>query len=329
MIKDKTVLVLGAGASMPFGFPSGQLLKDLICQKLRMDYPEPSPRLRELLLQIGFKDDHIEDFRQSLLRSPISSVDAFLEHSPDFKDVGKVAISKELLDTENEFQLFAYWQSKRLAQWKGDEPVLSPGVHIDDDNWYQLLFTRLNAPFDDFEKNNICIITFNYDRSLEHYLFTGLRYTYKKAIDECAEKLKAIKIIHVHGSLGPLPWQQSDNAVPYKGRATIERVKVASQNIKIIPEANTKTDEFDLAFEELKSAKDINFLGFGYHETNMTRLGLKELGSGAPVSGTIYGLSAQDIYRLRNLGLTYMQENFHRFVDERVYQFLNKKAVFH
>ena len=314
---------------MPFGFPSGQLLKDLICEKLRKGYPEQSPNLRDFLLQIGFKEGYIEDFRQSLLCSPISSVDVFLEHSPDFKDVGKVAISRELLDTEGEFRLFAYWQSKRLAKWKGDEPVLYRGDHIDDDNWYQLLFARLNTPFDDFEKNNICIITFNYDRSLEHYLFTGLRRTYNRTIDECAEKLKAINIIHVHGSLGPLPWQQSDNAVPYEGSATIERVKVANQNIKIIPEANTKTYEFDLAFEELKSAKEIYFLGFGYHETNMTRLRLRELPGGSEVYGTTYGLSAQDIYRLQNLGLGYMRPQYNRFVDERVYQFLIKMAVFH
>ena len=47
-----------------------------------------------------------------------------------------------------------------------------------------------------------------------------------------------------------------------------------SENIKIIPEAQIKTDEFDMAFDKLNSADVIYFLGFGYHEMNMKRLTL-------------------------------------------------------
>lgn len=107
-------------------------------------------------------------------------------------------------------------------------------------------------------------------------------------------------------------------------------LETASQNIKIIPEATTETEEFNLAFDELQTAEKICFLGFGYHETNMTRLRLKELEHDANVSGTIYGLSAQGKNMMGNIGIKKMEilyfEKF--FFDDTVYQFLKDKVVF-
>jgi len=44
-------------------------------------------------------------------------------------------------------------------------------------SWYEYLFNQLTTRFDDFEKNKLSILTFNYDRSLEFYLFTCMRAT--------------------------------------------------------------------------------------------------------------------------------------------------------
>ncbi len=53
MIEIETVLVLGAGASIPFGFPSGQNLVDIICTKLLSHSLNAKLKWRNYLLTDG------------------------------------------------------------------------------------------------------------------------------------------------------------------------------------------------------------------------------------------------------------------------------------
>jgi len=48
MIKTRTVLILGAGASMPYGYPSGKELKRIICGRLKDSESDLSRILRRL-----------------------------------------------------------------------------------------------------------------------------------------------------------------------------------------------------------------------------------------------------------------------------------------
>src|SRR5258708_38955318 len=75
----------------------------------------------------------------------------------------------------------------------------------DGKSWYEYLFNQLNTQFEDFGRNQLKILTFNYDRSLEHFLFTALKNASGTSVGDCAGKLKTMQIIHLHGDLGPLP----------------------------------------------------------------------------------------------------------------------------
>jgi hypothetical protein len=132
MITHKIVLVLGAGASMPFGFPSGADLKTEITTSL-----VPRNPWHSLLVEAGFEASHAERFRLSLLKSGKRSVDAFLEHRPDFLDVGKAATACALLPREREDLLFPAQES-----------------------WYDYFFNKLNAQFEDFGRNSVSVVTF-------------------------------------------------------------------------------------------------------------------------------------------------------------------------
>ena len=139
--------------------------------------------------------------------------------------------------------------------------------------------------FGDFQKNKLRVITFNYDRSLEHFLFTSLKESYDKKDEDCAEVLSKIPIIHVYGSLGRLHWQPgSGSIVPYGFENRIEHIKKASENIMLLDRDGTWTGGFDRAHEVLHDAKRIYFLGFGFNPTNLERLEmeppqlLKEIG---------------------------------------------------
>ena len=313
MIKKKTVFVLGAGASAPFGFPTGQFLKDLICVKTLW-----KPNQVQLLEKLGFDKDIITRFRQALQNSGRPSVDAFLESREDFLDIGKTAIATTLLPFEKTTGLFRDWIDKRNAG-KG--------------NWYDLLFGILSdgVPFDDFDKHKLYIITFNYDRSIEHYLFTSLKNSYNKTDEECGKKLRKIDIIHVHGSLGPLDWQSRPVdllSVSYDSGTNPKVVKLAAQNIKIIHEGTADTPEFTQARNILLNATQVFFLGFGYHPTNMKRLEMGKIrGKDIIVRGTSQGLSYQRKRDIEQL-IEHLTEDSRWLVPKDVYTFLHDYVSF-
>lgn len=257
MITEPTALILGAGASVPYGFPSGLELMKRILNEIR---PNQSTELSKSLTDIfDIEQDDINYLYESLSRSGKVSVDAFLEHQLGFLRIGMLAITLTLVQYEIEDRLFDF--------------------EMEGKSWYGYLWNKLDAPFDDFDKNELSIITFNYDRSLEHYLITVMQNLYGKPEEKCAEKLSKIPIIHVHGKLGTLPWQ-GGLARPYVGKCYRKAEEISNQII-VIPEQKEASPEFEEATKLILSAKRVYFLGFGYHPTNLKRLRINELGQKA------------------------------------------------
>ena len=178
MISQPTVFVVGAGASQPYGFPLGI---DLLFEVVGMMNDD----LAQLTAMTGIPQEKFRAFGAALFNSGKNSVDAFLEHRPDFIDVGKIATAHRLIWCENTNAL--------LGRLNG--------------HWLRYVYGRMNAPFDEFGKNRISFITFNYDRSIEHFLYTALCNGYGKDPREVAEQLSTIPVVHLHGNLGALPWQ--------------------------------------------------------------------------------------------------------------------------
>ena len=113
-----------------------------------------------------------------------------------------------------------------------------------------------------------------------------------RSIDETAAAVRAIPVIHVHGSLGALDWQNPILGRPYSSSLTgrlEDTVGKAADSIKIIHESS-KNKEFQQAREAIAEAVRVVFLGFGYHETNLTRLfgGVK---APAYLQGSCFGMS--------------------------------------
>jgi hypothetical protein len=262
MISKPTVLVLGAGASTGFGLPSGDELSLLIIEGLA------GGPMREHVVAAGVDAACVEVFRKAFARSGQPSVDAFLEYRREFMDVGKKAMAYALLPKESEDHLF------------GKE------------SWYRYLFQRMGGRFEDLLQNRLAIITFNYDRSLEHFLYTAIENSYGRPASECANLVKSLSITHLYGDLGELPWQRENNdePVPFGADATnVLYLKRASSRIKIVHEDVSGNDQFRRAHEWLRDAQSICFLGFGYGEVNLERImafGPKE---GKHVFGTALG----------------------------------------
>lgn len=288
MFTEKTVLILGAGASAPYGFPSGEGLVSDVVSGLRTGdglfgcvrecYP------RELS----------KEFADRLVFSGTTSIDSFLEsqENKEFLDLGKSSIAAALLPREDEKQLF---------ERQGP-------------NWYKRLLSLLveGCPFERFSENKLSIVTFNYDRSLEHYLITALHQRHwGRTVEECRKALSAIRIVHVYGKLGRLPWEEEGKAVnppylnkpvPYgeqgfrdtpQERLFFQRdlLKIAAGNIQIISEGTDETDRLKEIVKLLGESSKVFILGFGFHRTNLRRLKLESLMHGQ-VKCTIHNLAA-------------------------------------
>ena len=283
MVNTPTVLILGAGASMPYGFPSGfGLLKEVqeCCSGPRngsVGREASSVRLRPELLA---------EMAKLLSVAPVKSIDAFLEQRDEFLDEGKFAIAHRLMPSELEDILFK-------LENRGD-------------SWYQHLFDSVyTRKFEDVKRNRLSILTYNYDRSLEHFLHVSVRAIYKKGDDEVATMLTNIPVIHLHGSLGKYSCDGKGGR-RYRPAETIEDLKHAMAAIKVIGEDIdvSQDPQFRRAHELFREAKRVVFLGFGYHPLNLSRLNVeKHIDENAEIFGTCKGMWPVDIANLKsNLG---------------------------
>lgn len=189
MIIKNSVFILGAGSSSDFGFPLGQNLRNEIIntfsnpnhqnvQNVAQAICEPFPN--------EFKDyiPTITKFAQKLHDDGDYSIDAFLERFQEsFLVIGKLAIAQVLARHE-----------------------IEGGISRTVDNWYRIVYSRMKkgASLDTFHQNKVAFINFNYDRSLEHFLYTSLLSFHEKIREEHVKDIiSRIPIIHLYGQLDP------------------------------------------------------------------------------------------------------------------------------
>jgi hypothetical protein len=277
VITTPTALVLGAGASYPYGFPTAKGLKELICEQFSSARSKASQLLSCLNPEgTGFAPDEFEKFSQAFLKSGQPSVDAFLERRPEFLGVGKLAIAFCLMPFETEEKLY------RPDSNRGGD-------------WYEYLSVKLNSSFEEFGENKLSITTFNYDRSLEHYLLNSLVNLHGKTRDECVKALAKIPIVHVYGQLGERPYPQQGSQIYRPDLMEHPRyVETAAAGIKLYHEEAEAASAS--ARELLKNAKRICFLGFSYNPFNVARLSIGgSLDLSTTIIGTTRGLFGMEI----------------------------------
>lgn len=256
MIKEKTLLILGAGASWPYYFPTGAELKEYILKRFPGDYAnlvQKSTTDRFIRNDVvRFFDKFIEKFSNPMY----PSIDLFLSLNHEFEEIGKIAIVFTILSAELNKELF---RMKRSL--------------IDEFDWYQYLFRALTEDITKLNKvnrifdNQIKIITFNYDRSFENYISSVLINAYP-GLDQDTKTMiyEKLKPIHVFGS----PNLTGENAVNYGSVLEVNKLESFSKSINTIYEI-----ESDDRFRDMIIwAEKIFFLGFGFAPENLEVLGI-------------------------------------------------------
>ncbi len=220
MIKEQTVLVLGAGASYDFGFPLGErLCEDIYNFVLKQSNGFSNDthsiskvynskllaRLLELAVGLGLANEQdetnesfVKKFAENLFEAQPKSIDEFLKDRPEFSLIGRICIVFCISKYEDK-------RSKNFSPIKDGGTYTFPNF-----GWYKYLWDKMTENINsikEFKKENkITVITFNYDRSLEFYLFRALKSKFNKQDDETAKIFNYIKIKHVYGRLGSFYW---------------------------------------------------------------------------------------------------------------------------
>lgn len=315
MIDKHVVIVIGAGGSVPYGFPTGDRLKWAICDALEsVEHKTGSGivngTLANALVNDGFKTEHIIKLRDSLRRSGWSSIDEFLAEHKDLRMVGKAAVAGILIPLENRDQL--------------SDPRDANDNRLG--NWYQQLFKTVFSPFEDIQKNKVTILTYNYDTSLETYLEDAMNASYPRKPDQIEVALRHVPIVHLHGKF-------SDHEYG-RGMAGVSP-KECAEGIHMVMDDIDNNAEFEPAANALWEANEIYFIGFGYDENNLRRLPIESKyppnSPGARMGrsrlslnifGTAFGLTGARPTRVKDYFRDKGFEIDLRSAEEDAYQFL-------
>lgn len=239
MIHMRTLLVLGAGASTPFGFPDAKELRNLIA----------SGKLSDVLMSCGCTQPEVTEFTDAFRRSGFP-MDHFLCARPEFGKIGRLATAAILLPLER------------------DEALYAAGS-IGGSDWCQSLWLAMTDGVTgpkELQTNQLKVITFNYERSFERYLHLTAAATFGLSEAAAFESIASFSAYHVRGSLGPY-----GNTRFQYGGGTPNAIHDASLGIRIAgsPEPMVDSTCVDL----FNWSQQVFVLGFGFDPRNCAMLG--------------------------------------------------------
>lgn len=284
MFKNKTLFILGAGASVPYGFPTGAGLINEIIISIENDsawmpkgsydysliymkntmqeniYNIPDPNTRKLS---SIKE--LTDFKSDLIKHRPTSIDSFVDFHPQHEKAAKLMIAYVLLFKEKKIFLEDY-----------------------PDDWYSNFITDLllgceNA-YDFKEKNkHVKIATFNYDESFEYFFLKRVLLESSKFCQNIEDQKLIINfirenVIHIHGQIHGID-KLTDN---YGSHNRYDRSKKGNpveisfvyllkifENIKL-------THRKDKAVLKISDFEDIYIIGFSFDRDNLYKIGFPD-----------------------------------------------------
>lgn len=296
---DKTLIILGAGASKDFCriFPTGlELIKDINYHFLNERNAEEIQNTNGIYLSaltnqiagtLGNDEGLFRQIKKQLWDIQLHYEWKSLRNNTD----EPVSIDNFIYKQIKEGKLNA--KAENIVKYsiyyliKGTEQAYAEGNYDPKKNWISELAEKLSKV--DFNNiiENLTIITFNYDRTFERY-FTDYSNNYRSLSSEQVSRFHD-NIKHVYDSLGRL------NEIPFNlPNNKVDIIKGNYQRIKLIDDRN----EIELAITEADKYRKVHFIGFGYDETNMKLIRPGQFTS-ASLNGTAYYYTPTQITDLK------------------------------
>jgi hypothetical protein len=280
----KYVFVIGAGASEEINMPIGTKLKDDIGGLLSFEkYRNIKGELAEIIGNVFYAISKYEQSSGNVSRGestiiakasdiiaslPLAeSIDNYINSNRDNKDIEmycKIGIAGAILRAERDSSLFQPdLNNFDLSKTKG--------------TWYHSLFSKLTngCTIKQFVERlkEVAFLTFNYDRSLEYFLYIAIRLYFGISQRESWIIINNINIFHAYGQTGFLSFQGGNVSVDYGVFPQSVYLYNTALNIKTFMEGIDVTNEkYQKMLSYLYEADNVIFLGFAYHKQNMDLL---------------------------------------------------------
>lgn len=285
MFTKPTVIILGAGASRHYGYPTGEELVDEVVKQsaaiiayyaeapngqfIRSTYNSTHPNHCREESAFHIFIQQLKDVSAAIKSANPVVIDYFLGHNKELQDIGKLLIAMVIMKHEK--------NNLPPPKTKG-----SDGVLRQENDWVRFIVNEMTSgctqPDDLVKKNDITFITFNYDLSLEQRINLALsQYRYFSNAGAVEQFFKNGKIHHIYGKLrefypaNPFPKIQGI----FSGDELKDRIDAAyeaSRNLRTIaPEEKETSPEIARAIER---AEHVYVLGYGFDKTNSTLLQL-------------------------------------------------------
>ena len=307
------VFIIGAGCSVPYGFPTGAMLMqklksfeygrkfprdpndsrdiflvDLYQEhfgysstdnkiKYQSDYAKVLPYPEHEKLYNQLMDEIVLPFSRSVRNSMMVSTDEFLKNRLSQEKSNEVDFGKRLIA----YEILKAEQTSRL--WNID--------------WIQHLLSRIDQQpnWEEILKETV-FLTFNYDRVLEYCIFLYLTSDKQYSDADAHAFIKDMKIFHVNGFIGSL------EEIPF-GAVENGKYQEIAKGMETVWEKrkNRNESEKEKYQDFLKNAQRVYFMGFSYIPDNLESIGIP-WGAGiirnAKVYATAMNLSSQNRLRI-------------------------------
>ena len=261
MSRPKSLIVLGAGSSLGFAYPTGLELVNYIVKEFinklkpiaRISFPPNS--------QFQDADDLIrkgKEFTIALSKAMPPSIDIYLSRmKPDYDDIGTLAIAFSFLIKENGI-------TKDYARL----------FRSSEDNWQKYLFEEClfqNHSLSDFDSIslNTQFISFNYEYSLESAFHYYLENNFKL---KDTDFYRLLSCRHVYGLLHNKFLHDNTSFNP-----DISYILNCSKNIDVMYSNRSSFASKISGYQSwLSTFERVYFLGFGFNETNLKIIHMPE-----------------------------------------------------
>lgn len=281
MFQKKTVIVVGAGASSEANLPVGHELTGQIAGILDIQCRGAQQAHGDVLVMAAIKaavqrDDSSDGDIKPYLRAcwrirdampQAISIDSFIDaHRGDYalELCGKLATARAILQAERGSLL-------SIEPIRGRGGIAFTQLK---DTWFtafmQLLVENCRVEELSDRLSSICMIVFNYDRCIEHFVVNAIQNYYSIDSEQAGELVRNIEIYHPYGSVGALPWYAEEHAIAFGAEPTASQLADLAGQIKTFTEG-TDPDSSDIMAirKRVSEASIILFLGFAYHRQNL------------------------------------------------------------
>ncbi|MFL5011593.1 SIR2 family protein [Rhizobium sp.] len=302
MFKRKTVFIVGAGGSKEIGLPTGNELRAKIANALTsssngFNRNEIGGALVEIYNQ---RSERLNISRYFKAAKDISramfgalSIDNFLATHQADEDIilmGKLAIASVILEEEGR---------SAIRTDPNDEILLQ-----NTENYWMNTFCKLMSEEvirGDFETlfHDVSIITFNYDRCIEHFLPHYLRTYFLIDKDQAQKLANTLQVIHPYGRVGGYPGRGSATAIPFGSNKNPHHLAAAANQVQTFGERLVDDVIVKKMKQLINDAEHIVFLGFSFADMNMELLVPDDVYGKKVIFATTLGMSHPNLIPIR------------------------------